>query len=57
MEKNLFYVDKVILYISKNINKLPNIYNPNEPMIKNFINTCCGILVSTNIQIFVIKKS
>ena len=49
-----FYIDKLLKYVKKNINTIPTRrLNPNEPKIKNFINTCCNIVKSHNIQIFI----
>lgn len=53
MENNFFYTDKCIDYILNNISKIPDIYDPNEPITKNFVNNCCKILESHKIQIFV----
>lgn len=52
MGDNFFYIDKLVEYVSNNINKIPDVHDNNDIIVKNFVNNCCKMLNTYNIQIF-----
>lgn len=48
-----FYIDQLIKYIVKNIDKIPNTnWSLSDDIVKNFVNGCCSIVKQYDIQIF-----